>query len=155
MADSIVPVRPSPEVSRRMALVRTRDTSPEVALRRILHGRGLRYRVHFRPMRELRRHADIVFPSLKVAVFVDGCFWHGCPEHATWPKTNGAWWRGKLERNRARDVETVTCLVASGWLVIRVWEHEAADEAAGRIAEAVALRRAGAERTRRRGFPTA
>lgn len=107
-----------------MQLQRTRDTAPELALRRILHAYGLRYRVDRAPIPESRRRADIVFTRLRVAVYVDGCFWHGCPQHGTRPKSNTVWWDEKLERNRARDAETDRTLAEAGWLVVRVWEHE-------------------------------
>lgn len=115
-----------------------RDTRPELALRRILHRAGLRYRVDAAVVPGLRRKADIVFRRARVAVFVHGCFWHGCPEHATWPKANARWWRAKIERNRERDRETECALGAAGWTVVRVWEHEDAGEAAARVSEAVA-----------------
>lgn len=115
----------------------TRDTSAERTLRAALHTRGLRYRIHVRPEPDLRRIADIVFTKSRVAVFVDGCFWHGCPEHATYPRRNGEWWAAKLARNKERDAETNRFLSLRGWTVIRVWEHEAPEEAAERIARAV------------------
>lgn len=119
----------------------SRDTAPELALRKELHRRGLRYRVHRRPIPELRREADVVFPGARVAVFVMGCFWHGCPQHATWPQNNAEWWQEKLERNRARDVETMARLRTAGWLPIVVWEHESPAAAAGRVAGHVRRRR--------------
>ena len=118
-----------------MARQRTRDTDPEVALRRILHSRGLRYRLD-QPLPGLpRRRADITFARQRVAVFVDGCFWHACPEHGTWPKRNDEWWATKIRRNIERDRETDAHLQAYGWTVIRVWEHEASDHAADRVEE--------------------
>lgn len=123
----------TPSVRRRMQRQKRRDTEAELALRRLLHARGLRYRVHVRPEPAIRRVADVVFPRLKVAVFVDGCFWHGCPEHATWPKSNAAEWRSKIEKNRARDAETTRQLEHAGWIVVRVWEHQPAEQAADRI----------------------
>jgi len=103
---------------------RQRDTSPELAVRRILHAHGLRYRVDIRPVPEIRRRADIVFPRQKLAVFIDGCFWHGCPEHGTHSfKTNAAFWEEKIMRNAARDLDTNSQLEAAGWHVLRFWEH--------------------------------
>lgn len=120
-----------------MARQRTRDTNPEVALRRILHSRGLRYRLD-RPLPGLpRRRADITFTRQRIAVFVDGCFWHACPEHGTWPKRNDEWWATKIRRNIERDRETDAHLRTYGWTVIRIWEHEAADEAADRVEEVI------------------
>jgi DNA mismatch endonuclease (patch repair protein) len=125
----------------RMSRQRSRDTEIEVALRRELHRLGLRYRVHRRPVRAVRREADVVFGPAKVAVFVDGCFWHGCPEHGTWPKRNGEFWRAKIEANRVRDANTDLVLASEGWLALRVWEHERVDAAAARVHAAVIGRR--------------
>lgn len=121
----------------RMARQRTRDTDAEMALRRILHARGLRYRVN-QPLPGLsRRRADLTFPTQRIVVFVDGCFWHGCPQHRTYPKRNGAWWNAKLLKNIARDRETNEHLKSIGWQVIRVWEHESPADAAERIIGAI------------------
>lgn len=119
----------------------SRDTAPEVSLRRNLHALGLRYRVHVRPLPELRRTADIVFTRAKVAVFVDGCFWHSCPEHATRPTANAAWWAVKLARNVERDADTDRRLAETGWLAVRVWEHEDPVAASTRVADTVMDRR--------------
>lgn len=119
-----------------------RDTKPELALRRAVHSLGLRYRVAARPIAGLRRTADLVFPRIRVAVFMDGCFWHGCPEHHSLAKTNSAYWAEKLRRNRERDEETDCLLREAGWTVIRIWEHEDPVEAAGRVAEVVTRLRA-------------
>lgn len=117
-----------------------KDTAPELALRRELHRRGLRYRVE-RPLPGLpRRRADIVFSRKRVAVFVDGCFWHACPVHGTWPARNDTWWATKLRRNVERDSETDAHLESLGWLVVRVWEHEVTGLAADRVVAAVASR---------------
>lgn len=120
-----------------MLATRRRDTRPELELRSAIHRLGLRYFVHRRPLGELRREADIVFPRSCVAVFVDSCFWHGCPDHVTWPVENGEWWRAKIESNRARDRDTDDRLYEQGWTSVRVWTHESAVEAAARIAEIV------------------
>lgn len=124
-----------------MSRQKSRDTKIEIDLRRTLHAAGLRYRVHRRPVKGVRREADIVFGPTRVAVFIDGCFWHGCPEHATWPKTNADFWRTKIETNRRRDLDTDRKFAEAGWLVIRVWEHEALPAAAAKIHEAVQQRR--------------
>jgi DNA mismatch endonuclease (patch repair protein) len=116
---------------------RRHDTKPELALRSALHRLGLRYRVHRRPVPSIRREADVVFPRARVAVFVDSCFWHRCPQHATFPKENAEWWRAKLDANHARDRDTDARLAAAGWTVVRVWEHEDAAEAASRVAAMV------------------
>ncbi|MGM1057946.1 very short patch repair endonuclease [Saccharothrix sp. Mg75] len=131
------------DVRARMSKQRSRDTGIEVALRRELHRLGLRYRVHRRPVRAVRREADVVFGPARVAVFVDGCFWHGCPEHGTWPKRNGEFWRAKIEANRARDANTDRRLAEEGWLSVRVWEHEDPVGAADRVRAAVLERRRG------------
>ena len=115
----------------------TRDTPAELALRRLLHRAGLRYRVDYRPVPGIRRKADVVFTRAKVAVFVDGCFWHSCPVHGTWPKANAAWWRDKLEGNETRDRDTDAKLAEAGWTVVRIWEHETPDGAATRVREAL------------------
>lgn len=102
---------------------------------------GLRYRVDRRPDPSIRRRADIVFTKAKVAVFVDGCFWHNCPEHGPMPSRNVAYWEPKLHRNAERDAETNQLLTERGWEVIRVWEHEDPREAAERIRRSVVQRR--------------
>lgn len=102
---------------------RARDTSPELAVRRLLHAAGLRYRVDYAPLGG-RRRADIVFTRQRIAVFIDGCFWHGCPRHATFPKTNTEYWLPKLQQNIKRDRETDGLLREAGWTVLRFWEHE-------------------------------
>lgn len=130
----------SPEASRRLSLVRQKGTSAELELRRALHARGMRYRLHQALLQKPRRVADIVFSRFQVAVFVDGCFWHGCPLHASWPKSNAEFWRQKIEDNRARDRDTDSRLKTKGWLVIRVWEHENPDGAAERIAAMIRTR---------------
>jgi DNA mismatch endonuclease (patch repair protein) len=125
-----------------MVRQRRRDTGPEMAIRRLLHARGLRYRVDA-VLLGMRRRADLVFVSARVAVFVDGCFWHGCPAHRTWPKSNAAWWAEKIEANVKRDRDTDQRLAADGWTVVRVWEHEAPEAAATRVAGAVLESRVG------------
>lgn len=114
---------------------RKRDTRPELAIRSELHRRGFRYRVDARPLPTLRCKADIVFRPKRVAVFVDGCFWHGCPEHGTNPRTNADYWRAKIGRNVERDQANEAQLAAANWTVIRVWEHESPADAAERIAQ--------------------
>jgi DNA mismatch endonuclease (patch repair protein) len=114
-----------------------RDTKPELDLRRAVWRLGLRYRVDIAPVPGTRRKADLVFTKARVAVYVDGCFWHRCPDHATTPKANRAWWVTKLEANVARDRDTDRTLVDRGWRVIRVWEHEDPAAAAQRVARAV------------------
>ncbi|MBF6453571.1 very short patch repair endonuclease [Nocardia cyriacigeorgica] len=120
-----------------MSRQRRAGTEPELALRRELHRRGLRYFVDRAAVRGQRRRADVVFPRLKVAVYVDGCFWHSCPQHATYPKNNAEWWAEKLAANVARDRATDAALAAAGWHVIRIWEHEDPVAAADRIADAL------------------
>ncbi len=120
-----------------MLATRQRDTDPETSLRKALFAAGLRYRVDMR-IAGVRSRPDVAFPGAKVAVFVDGCFWHGCPEHATWPKANAEWWRTKIEGNRRRDSEATASLGATGWTVLRFWAHEdmaAAAEVVRRIVE--------------------
>ena len=121
---SSTPSPSSREASERFAAQPTRDTKPELAVRRLIHARGLRYRVDWRLPFDRRRRADIAFPSRHVAVFIDGCWWHGCAMHYRAPKTNADWWREKVEGNRIRDRETDERLKAMGWSVIRAWEHD-------------------------------
>lgn len=128
-----VPKPSSTEARNRMRANRSRDTKPETALRSLLHRRGLRFRVDISPIPGVRRRADLVFPGVRVAVFVDGCFWHGCPLHATWPKANADFWREKIETNRRRDEDTNRKFVEAGWTVVRVWEHEDVEAASLRI----------------------
>ncbi|MDA0632263.1 very short patch repair endonuclease [Nonomuraea sp. MCN248] len=116
---------------------RSRDTKPELALRRAVHSLGLRYRVATRPLPSLRRTADLVFTRAKIAVFLDGCFWHGCPTHQNAVMTNSHYWSEKIRRNTLRDQDTDSKLVAAGWTSIRVWEHDDPAEAALRIADVV------------------
>ncbi|WP_093577154.1 very short patch repair endonuclease [Amycolatopsis rubida] len=116
---------------------RSRDTRPEKVLRSLLHAMGLRFRVCARPVAEVRRTADVVFPKARVAIFVDGCFWHGCPEHYRLPRTNTAYWDDKITGNQTRDRQTDELLQEAGWTVMRVWEHEDAAVAARKVALAV------------------
>lgn len=120
-----------------MVANRRRDTKPEVALRALLHARGLRYRVDYQPLPGIRNRADVVFTRAKVVVFVDGCFWHGCPEHFSLPKTNVDYWEPKIRANRARDERTDALLREAGWTIIRAWEHEDAHSVADRVELAV------------------
>lgn len=125
----------------------SKDTNAELTVRRLLHAAGLRYRVEYPVPGMARRRIDVAFTRAKVAVLIDGCFWHGCPEHATQPKANAEWWRRKLDRNMARDRETTEHLTAQGWMVLRFWEHETPEEVTVRVRAAVKLRLA--ERTMR------
>ncbi|QYA99149.1 very short patch repair endonuclease [Streptomyces anulatus] len=126
---------------RNMQAIRSRDTKPERLIRRLVHANGLRYRVAARPLPDLRRTADMVFRPAKVAVFIDGCYWHGCPEHYVSPKTNPGYWSEKVARNVARDRDTDERLSAAGWLVLRFWEHQSSDACALSIVSAVRERR--------------
>jgi DNA mismatch endonuclease, patch repair protein len=124
LSHSSRPTPSDPSVTSRMSRQARRDTAPEVALRRELHRRGLRFRVDWPLPGMPRRRADIAFTRSRVAVFVDGCFWHSCPEHRTAPVANSAWWDAKLEANARRDRHTNEHLAALGWIVLRFWEHE-------------------------------
>lgn len=145
-----LPARPSASsaaVRRRMQATLRRDTPGELALRTILHRLGLRFRVDW-PLPGFRRRADIVFVRARVVVFVDGCFWHGCRTHGTWPKKNSAWWRAKITANRQRDLDTNRRLRRDRWTVVRVWSHDSLPDAAVRIAALVRdLVRGGRPRT--------
>ena len=135
-----VPKPSSVEARNRMRANRSRDTKPETQLRSLLHRRGLRFRVDVSPIPGVRRRADLVFSTARVAVFVDGCFWHGCPVHGTWPKANADFWREKIETNRRRDEDTNRKFAEAGWTVVRVWEHEDVEDAATRIQTAIKVR---------------
>lgn len=119
---------------------KSRDTKPELALRSAVHARGLRYRVSAKPLAGMRRTADLVFSRAKVAVFLDGCFWHGCPEHHTVASANAKFWADKVEGNRKRDRDTDGRLAEAGWVSVRIWEHEDAADAARRVEEIVRAR---------------
>lgn len=123
-----------------MSSLARKDTAPELALRRALHARGLRYRLQIHVPGNQRRRIDIAFTRAKVAVLVDGCYWHGCPDHGTRPKANREWWDWKIQRNRDRDRDTDRLLDEHGWAVVRVWEHEDPEAAAVRIEEIVRSR---------------
>lgn len=127
----------SPSSRKVMQGNRSRDTSPELAVRRLLHAAGLRYRVDYRPEPSLRRTADIVFTKQRVAIFIDGCYWHACPDHGTGARTNADYWSAKLKRNVARDADTTARLEAAGWTVLRFWEHESPIEVAREVASTV------------------
>lgn len=142
MAASTKVAPSSAEARKRMQSVRQKETSAESALRRELHARGLRYRIHVPVLTKPRRVADVAFSGLRVAVFIDGCFWHGCPQHATWPKQNAEFWRAKILANQERDRDTDRRLRAEGWKVVRVWAHERPEQAARRIAKVIEKRKA-------------
>lgn len=127
---------------RNMQAIRNKDTKPEQLVRRLVHAQGLRYRVFARPLPGLRRTADMVFRPVKVAVFIDGCYWHGCPEHYVPPRTNAGYWSEKVARNMARDADTNARLAEAGWTVLRFWEHESPESCASIIAQEVRKRRA-------------
>lgn len=112
-----------PLVRRRMQQQKRQGTEPEMRLRRALHAAGHRYRVGYKVPGAPRRTIDVAFPRQRLAVFVDGCFWHACPEHGVRPKNNAEWWSGKLRRNVERDLSTDEILLAAAWTVVRVWEH--------------------------------
>ncbi len=134
----------SPAVRLVMQGNRKRDTRPEIALRRALHARGFRYRVAVRPLADRRWSADLVFRGARLAVLVDGCHWHGRPEHYVCPGTNRGYWSSEIERNRARDMRVDTELRAAGWTALRIWEHEPAASGADRVAATLDLLQDGA-----------
>jgi DNA mismatch endonuclease (patch repair protein) len=124
-------------VSARMRRNTKFNTRAELGLRSELHRRGLRYRVHMPiSIGESVVRPDIVFPRQSVAVFVDGCFWHGCPDHGTVPRHNAEYWFAKMQRNRVRDIKVDRALSASGWRVVRIWEHQPLDAAADQVTRA-------------------
>ncbi|MFZ2239219.1 MAG: very short patch repair endonuclease [Gordonia amarae] len=121
---------------------RRRDTKPELAVRKLVHASGLRYRVDYAPLSEHRRlTADLVFTRAKIAVFIDGCFWHGCPEHHTVARTNAEFWAAKVSGNRDRDARVTSLLSEAGWTVLRFWEHEDPVAVAAAVVAAVLERR--------------
>ena len=128
----------TPAIRRVMQGNRSRDTKPEIAVRSAVHALGMRYRVSARPLRDLKRTADLVFRNARVAVFVDGCFWHGCPEHHAPPKTNASYWATKIQGNKSRDEDTTERLRKEGWTVLRFWSHEEPLSVATQIAKVVA-----------------
>jgi len=113
---------------------RRRDTAPELKVRRLLHAAGLRYRVDARPILSMRYRADIIFSKRRIAIFIDGCFWHRCPLHGTLPRSNAEYWGPKLARNVSRDIDVSKALHNAGWTVLRFWEH---DDPAGVAAKIV------------------
>jgi len=143
-----VPPASSELIRVRMSTTKRRDTKPEVELRRALFRMGLRFRVDV-PVNGSRRRTDIVFAADRVAVYVNGCFWHSCPEHGTVPKQNRDWWVDKLATNKARDDDTDARLEAAGWTVFRFWEHDDPEAAADLVATELIARRS-ADRLPRR-----
>ncbi len=120
-----------------MSRQKSRDTGPEIAVRRALHARGIRYRVDVKLEPDMRTRADLAWRGLKLAVFIDGCFWHGCPEHATRPAANRDWWAQKLDANIARDRRTDDTLRNRGWVVRRFWEHQSPEEIADELVKEI------------------
>jgi DNA mismatch endonuclease (patch repair protein) len=140
----------SPGRRRNMQAIRSRDTRPEIAVRRILHAEGFRYRVGIAPDKRIRRRADIVFTRVHVAVFIDGCFWHGCAEHGRKAfKQNAGYWSQKISTNKARDRDTDLRLAEAGWTVMRFWEHQDAFEVSRAISDLLAVRYSDLPRTTR------
>jgi DNA mismatch endonuclease (patch repair protein) len=132
------PTPSSAAVSAAMRGNKRSDTKPERAIRSILHGRGYRFRKDFAIKADsLRVRADIAFTRQRVAIFIDGCFWHRCPDHGNRPRANASYWSKKLDGNAARDHRVNEALSAAGWTVMRIWEHEAPHEAADAVALAV------------------
>lgn len=121
----------------RMKTQKRRDTKPELLIRSALHRQGLRFRVDQAPIPGMRSRADIVFTKKRLAVFVNGCFWHSCPQHGTWPKSNADWWRKKLLANKQRDLLVDSKLKEAGWRALRIWEHEDPAGAAEKIRNAL------------------
>lgn len=124
-------------IRERMQKQRRRDTALEVAIRKSLHRLGYRFRVDYRAEKSLRCRGDIVFTRKRVIVFVDGCFWHRCPIHGSWPAHNAEWWQAKLTANTERDQRNTRALEELGWVVVRVWEHEDIGDATLRVQQAV------------------
>jgi DNA mismatch endonuclease, patch repair protein len=136
-----VPKASSAATRLRMLRTRRRDTACELALRSAVHRLGGRFRVDW-ALPGTRRRADLAFVSRRIAVFVDGCFWHGCPEHGTWPQANRDWWRAKIKANIDRDRDTDRTLKNLHWRVLRFWEHDDPDSSARKVVKALGYRRA-------------
>ena len=117
-----------------MQAIPSRDTAPEKALRTIMHRMGLRFRKDIEPIEGVRCKADVVFRKAKVCVFIDGCFWHGCPKHFRPPKTNTGWWVEKVQDNHERDTKKTMLIKKHGWVVLRYWEHDIQHDNAIKIA---------------------
>lgn len=145
-----LPTASSAEVRKRMQSTPRRDTPAELQIRRIVHRMGLRYTIDAKPLSDSPRRADMVFRRARLAIFVDGCFWHGCPVHGTWPKANATFWRKKILANRGRDEDTNARLNEAGWQVLRIWEHEDPEKASMGIAKAVLTRLLVASRPKHR-----
>jgi DNA mismatch endonuclease (patch repair protein) len=126
--------------TQRFANTLGRDNPREKAVRSALHAAGFRFRIHLR-VQSSRRTIDVAFPKEKIAVFLDGCFWHGCPKHGTWPKSNAMFWREKIERNVVRDAETTSALQHGGWVVLRFWEHTPINDVVAGIIDSVLCQR--------------
>ena len=124
------PIPADENISEQMRRMPTKNTDPEIKVRKSLYAKGLRYRLH---RKDLPGKPDIALGPAKVAVFVDGCYWHNCPEHGTLPKNNRKWWEEKFRKNRERDLRNDTKLIEMGWLPVHIWEHEDPNEAAARI----------------------
>lgn len=143
-SDIALPAAPSASSSAVRAVMQGNsrpETKPEIALRSALHRKGFRFRKQTRADPSVRCRADIVFARERVAVFVDGCFWHACPEHGTSPRTNSPYWTAKLARNVERDRRNDAALASMGWTVLRIWEHEDPSDAAERVAGLLRSRR--------------
>jgi DNA mismatch endonuclease (patch repair protein) len=140
----------SSTIRTRMQNTAQRDTQPERAVRALLETAGVVLIANRAPLPGMKSTADIVIPHSRVAVFLDGCFWHGCPEHGTLPTNNQVWWRDKIAANRRRDSRISTELEATGWIALRIWEHEDPSAAAQRIRKVVARRSARPDQARPR-----
>lgn len=134
-----VMVPPSDVIRRRMEALRRKDTDPELAIQSELVRMGVRFQTDTRPD-TVRSRADLVVVDARLAIYIDGCYWHACPDHGTVPKRNTAWWVAKLEANQQRDLRVTAQLEAAGWAVLRIWEHEDVAMAADRIRSAAVSR---------------
>jgi DNA mismatch endonuclease (patch repair protein) len=150
MARSSASWASSPRSRTIMQRNKARDTGPELAIRSAVHRRGLRYRVCARPLPDLRRTADLLFTSARVAVFIDGCFWHGCPEHHVLARSNRDYWAKKISQNRLRDSDTHRRLVSAGWIPLRIWTHAEPEQAADIIVETIEQQKARSQPSRSR-----
>ena len=133
------PVAISDKVSGAMRSMPEHSTGPEMAVRRLLYRKGVRYRIQYPVPGAPRRTIDIAFPGRKIAVFIDGCFWHGCSEHRNIPAHNRDWWQKKIDENRSRDRDTDEKLRKAGWEIFRFWEHDAVDKIVERLMSSISM----------------
>ena len=134
--------KPSSDAARkRMEAAKPKGTLPEIKLQSALEQVGVLFEVDVKPIDNLQRRADILIRDERIAIFVDGCFWHGCPIHGTQAKANAKFWADKINRNKERDLDTNRRLAEDGWTVLRIWEHEDPKQISNQVVELISIRR--------------